>query len=263
MQAAYAAEYRRLWDEHWWWRSRRRFVCGLLETLSLPSNANVLDIGCGDALFFDDLARYGQVSGIEPDINLIDESNPHRASITVAPFGPDYATDLRYDLITMLDVLEHIEDDRGTLHNVHEMLNPGGVAILTVPAFNWLWSMHDVANRHYRRYTRRELTGKLREQGFALDRAGYTFGWTVAAMTIRRLMMPAHDQSPKRERVNSGGAGVPPADESTDPDAYRVTPPPASVNAALDTLTRAEQAIARLLPLPLGSSTYAVARRVG
>lgn len=244
MQAAYAAEYRRLWDEHWWWRSRRRFVCRLLAQLGLPGEGQVLDIGCGDALFFDDLAQYGHVHGIEPDRNLLKDANPHRERITVAPFGPGFDTDQRYGLITMLDVLEHIEDDRGTLDTVHGMLRPGGAVVLTVPAFRWLWSMHDVANRHFRRYTRKELAGKLADAGLAVQRCGYTFGWTVAAMLARRALLPAKQ-----------------APDDADEDAYRVTPPPAPINEALYLLTRAEQTIARALPMPMGSSVFAVARR--
>jgi len=244
MHEQYAASYRRLWDRHWWWRARRCFVKRLIRQLSLPDEGAVLDIGCGDALFFDDLAEYGEVYGIESDARLIDEDNPHRDRIHVGAFGPDYPAGRQYKLITMLDVLEHIEDDRGTLGRVHRLLAPGGYLVMTVPAMQWLWSMHDVANEHYRRYNLPELRDKVQEQGFTQENGGYTFGWTVGGMLIRRLVAPAPMQG-------------------HDAEDYTVTPPVAPVNHALYGLTRMEQFASRLVGLPLGSSVYMVARKAG
>lgn len=244
MHPAYASSYRRLWDRHWWWRSRRAFVRRLVRRLSLPDGAKVLDIGCGDGLFFDELGKLGEVYGIEPDASLISPGNPNRSRIEVTPFGPDYQSDRRYNLITMLDVLEHIEDDRGTLQRINGLLAPGGYLVMTVPAMHWLWSMHDVANRHYRRYSRRELGGKIGEQGLKLERCGYTFGWTVGAMLARRALAPATRDS-----------------ASADADAYTVRTPPAPINFTLYGLTRLEQTVTRPFGTPMGSSAYAVARR--
>jgi len=240
----YASKYRQLWDRHWWWRSRRTFVRRLVRNLTLPEGANVLDIGCGDGLFFDELGKLGEVYGIEPDARLISDDNPNRDRIEVTPFGPSYQTERRYDLITMLDVLEHIEDDRGTLERVHSLLAPGGYLVMTVPAMKWLWSMHDVANQHYRRYTRGELGGKISEQGMELKRCGYTFGWTVGAMLARRAIAPARDTQGTHEA-----------------DTYEVHTPPAPINMTLYGLTRLEQTVTRPFGTPFGSSAYAVARK--
>ncbi|MFI4860296.1 MAG: class I SAM-dependent methyltransferase [Phycisphaerales bacterium JB063] len=242
MIQSYASNYRRLWDRHWWWRSRRVFVKRLVKRLTLPQGAKVLDIGCGDGLFFDELGKLGEVYGIEPDARLIREDNPHRDRIEVTPFGPDYQTDRRYDLITMLDVLEHIEDDRGTLQRVHELLTPGGYLVMTVPAMSWLWSMHDVVNQHFRRYSRKELRGKIGEQGLEIHDSGYTFGWTVGAMLARRAIAPANEHNEE--------AGE-----------YAVRTPPGPINMTLYGLTRLEQTVTRPFGTPLGSSAYAVARR--
>ena len=246
MHATYASLYRGLWDRHWWWRSRRAFVRRLVSRLTLPQGAELLDIGCGDALFFDELGKLGTVYGIEPDERLINPENPHRDRIEVTPFGPDYQTDRRYDLITMLDVLEHIEDDCGTLDRVQSLLKPGGYLVMTVPAMSWLWSMHDVANQHYRRYTSGELGGKISAQGMELQRCGYTFGWTVGAMLARRAIAPA------RAQINQ---------TQNEADDYAVKTPPAPINQMLYGLTRFEQTIARPFGTPLGSSAYAVARK--
>lgn len=246
MHRTYASLYRGLWDRHWWWRSRRAFVRRLVRRLTLPQGANVLDIGCGDGLFFDELGKLGTVYGIEPDARLISPDNPHRNRIEITPFGPDYQTDRRYDLITMLDVLEHIEDDRGTLARVQGLLKPGGYLVMTVPAMKWLWSMHDVANQHYRRYTRGELGGKISEQGMDLQRCGYTFGWTIGAMLARRAIAPARSE----QRNDPHGA-----------DDYEVKTPPAPINLTLYGLTRLEQTVTRPFGTPLGSSAYAVARK--
>ena len=89
----------------------------------------------------------------------------------------------------MLDVLEHLEDDGAALDRLRSSMNPGGHVVITVPALQALWSEHDEANHHFRRYPRRLLRGRLTEHGFEIVRLGYHFGWTVVAMLGRRLWL--------------------------------------------------------------------------
>jgi hypothetical protein len=110
---------------------------------------------------------------------------------------------------------------------------------VTVPALPWIWSRHDEANQHFRRYRAKDLRAVLQAAGFKVESLRYFFGWTVGPLILRRWLAPA-------------GAGM--AD-------YDVSIPPAAINATLTILSRAEHALSRLVPLPLGSSLLAIARR--
>jgi len=241
MLSAYAAQYRRLWTEHWWWQARRRYVLSLIARLAAQAEIRaILDIGCGDGLFFDDLRRFGDVWGIEPDARLVAPQNPWRSRIEVCAFGPEYTTERRFDLVVMLDVLEHIENDAGALRAVWRLLKTGGHAIFTVPALPLLWSVHDEANAHYRRYRREGLRRLLHETGFQVLEIRYYFGWTLLPMLLRRLVFPA------------GRRGA---------CEYRARIPPRVINCLMRWMTLMEQAVTFPLGLPLGTSLYAVVRR--
>jgi SAM-dependent methyltransferase len=118
--------------------------------------ARVLDVGCGNGLFFPVLEQIGDVTGIETDLALLDADAPERARIRSEPLGPAYAG-LQFELITALDVLEHMRDDRAAFAHMVELLAPGGYLVLTVPAHMSLWDRHDELNHHYRRYSRASL----------------------------------------------------------------------------------------------------------
>jgi SAM-dependent methyltransferase len=241
MQADYARRYRTLWERHWWWRSREALLLDRIERLRRESPIRrILDVGCGDGLFFGPLSRFGRVEGLEPDASLLGDPR-WRPRIRVGTLGPDFRPDEPYDLVLLLDVLEHIEDDREALRAAWRALQPGGHLLLTVPALPWLWSRHDVANHHYRRYLPRTLREILREAGFSVNTLRYAFAWTVAPLLARRWIAPA-----------GSGPGV--AD-------YAVSIPPGPINRALTALSRTDHALGRVLRWPLGSSLIAVARR--
>lgn len=239
MQAAYAQRYRTLWESHWWWRSREALVLATIERVARSSRVGtVLDIGCGDGLFFEALSRFGEIDGLEPDVALLEDPR-WRPQIAVGRLGEGFRPNRTYDLVLMLDVLEHIEDDRQALGSAYELVRPGGVLLLTVPALPWLWSRHDEANEHHRRYRPGGLRDVLHGAGFAVESVRYFFAWTVAPMLLRRWLAP-------------GGRGC--AD-------YDVAIPPAPINRALAAYSRAEHAVGRLIPWPIGSSLLAIARR--
>jgi len=244
MHETYARQYRSLWEKHWWWRARHDYVMRWCRRLAgrweLPE---ILDVGCGDGLLFDELARLGSVWGVEPDGRLLSDAGPWRQRIENVPFDADYQTRRRYDLVLMLDVLEHIEDDAAALRRTRSLLQPGGLVLLTVPALPLLWSRHDVANQHYRRYTRAGVSKLLQATGFSVWKLEYFFCWPVGPMYVRRVLAPG------RVREQSEG------------DSYAVRIPPRLLNAAMFRLCKIEQAVGRLVPFPLGSSCLAIASR--
>lgn len=238
MQTHYAQRYRTLWERHWWWRSRRTWLLGWIDRLHRRApRRRILDVGCGDGLFFEDLQRCGTVEGLEPDLGVLTDPR-WRPSIRNEPLGPDFRAEEPYDLILMLDVLEHIADDGAALSAARRALRTGGHLLVTVPALPWLWSRHDEVNQHHRRYGPRGLRRTLRHAGFTIETVRFFFAWTVAPLLIRRLLAPA-------------GAGA--ADDD-------VSIPPPAINRALTALSRCEHALGRIIPWPLGSSLLAIAR---
>ena len=158
-------------EHHWWYRGRRDVIRAELDRLSLPACARVLDAGCGSGRTLDELQRYGEVPGIELD--------PEAAQAARArgdgEFGSAAWRSCRgrtdtFDLITCLDVIEHTPDDRATLAELRRVCKQGGWLLVTVPAYQWLWSLHDEANHHYRRYRRATLRAAALAAGWRVER---------------------------------------------------------------------------------------------
>jgi SAM-dependent methyltransferase len=231
MDAEYAREYRDLYERHWWWRAREALVLRTLRRLRAGRTpGRILDVGCGDGLFFGRLAELGEVEGLEADPSLLSPDSPHRGRITVASFDERFQPGHRYALVLMLDVLEHLPDAEGALRHARSLLEPDGRLVVTVPAFEWLWTHHDELNRHYVRYTRSTLAEVARRAGLRMEESRYFFHWTVPGKLAVRA---------KERLLGPGGPERVPA---------------APVNRALYLLSRAEQAIR----LPFGTSILAV-----
>jgi len=235
MDSSYASEYRRLHEEHWWWRSREEVVLRLLRQLDQGrGNQRILDIGCGDGLMFDQLAEFGAVEGIEIDASIISKNNPWRDAIHVAPFDQKFRPGKTYSTILMLDVLEHLPDPAAALRHALSLLTPHGKLVITVPAFRSLWTTHDDLNHHYTRYTRRSFR-KLTEGVARIQRDRYLFHWLFLAKLLVRAKESVVPAIPQPPRV-----------------------PPRWINRLLYDVSRFEQQWLRWLRLPLGGSYLAV-----
>lgn len=158
-------------DRHWWFVGRRHIVGGFLRRLGLRPSAQVLEIGCGTGGNLKLLAGFGRVSAVEchePAATLACAKASGHADVRVGYFPHDVDFQgQRFDLICMLDVLEHIEDDAMALRDLVPVLGAGGKIVLTVPAYPSLYGPHDRMLHHHRRYTRTELF-------HAIERAGLT-----------------------------------------------------------------------------------------
>ncbi len=160
-------------EQHWWYRGRRRIIRAELDRLPLAPGARVLDAGCGSGRTLQELVDYGEVQGVElsPEAAELARSRGH-GEVLVGRLEALPFPDSTFDLITCLDVIEHTPDDRVTLAELLRVSRPGGWLLVTVPAYQALWSLHDEANHHYRRYSR----AMLRD-------AALNAGWTVARMS--------------------------------------------------------------------------------
>ena len=238
MQTSYAQAYAGLYRRHWWWRARERLVLATLRGIGLSADARILDVGCGDGLFWPELRKFGVVEGIEPDGRLVSADNPDRERIEVSGFLSGRQRE-PYDLLTMLDVLEHIEDEHAAVARIKDLLVEGGQIVLTVPAFQCLWSYHDELNGHYRRYTAGRLRRVLTAAGLEVVRVRYFFFWMLLPMFIRKLVFR---KAPE--------------------DSSAFTSVPASpINWLLEKVSNVDCGLSRAIPWPAGGSILAVARK--
>lgn len=242
MQRDYGVQYARLYHEHWWWRAREAILITTLRGLDLPPGLDILDVGCGDALSFPALSAFGSVRGIEVDEGLLDPAGPFRARISTRPLGdPIYADpSWRFDLITALDVVEHIADDRAAAAALVDLLRPGGVLLITVPAFGLLWDHHDVINQHHRRYTTGQVRRLLRGTGLELLQLRYVFrGLFVPKLLVKLL--------------NTGRKGPERVVQHNIPAPW--------INRAAQRFCLWEDRLLRRMLIPFGTSVLAAARK--
>ncbi len=239
MDSTYAQNYERLYRHHWWWRSRERFLVELLRKTQFPRDGNVLDIGCGGGWSFDVLSQFGhEVSGVENDEALVAAGGSRREQIYCGPFDRSFQPNKTFNLIVMLDVLEHMAQPQLALDYAAELLVPDGRLVITVPAMPLLWTSHDDLNHHFIRYTKSTLRPVIENAGLNIDRMQYFFHWLVPlklAVRFKESMVSTKPQSPQVPKF--------------------------LVNAMFQGLSRVEQKLLTRVPIPIGSSLLCVARR--
>jgi SAM-dependent methyltransferase len=176
-------------EHHWWYRGRRRIIRAELERLPLPAGARVLDAGCGSGRTLADLVAYGTVSGIElnEDAAEIARARGH-GEVRVGRLEALPWADASFDLITCLDVIEHTPDDKTALGELRRVCRPGGWLLVTVPAYPALWSLHDEANHHYRRYSRAALRSAAGGAGWTVTRVSSFNSVLLAPAAAVRLV---------------------------------------------------------------------------
>jgi len=155
---------------HWWFVGRRRILTDVLTTYAdLPTTCRILEVGCGTGGNLSMLSQFGQVSAIEPNDEARQLASQkgdfeiRRGSLPQdIPFEPQ-----TFDLISALDILEHIPEDSQSLLSLRNFLRPKGWLLITVPAFSFLWSAHDEDHHHKRRYNKTQLQRMVEEAGFS------------------------------------------------------------------------------------------------
>ena len=199
-------EYARMYgleDHYWWFQGRKAIVVQLLSQLPAlrRPGARVLDLGCGTGLMLEHLNAGNWAVGLDFSPLALGFSRRRGASRLVQgdvqrlPVASD-----SFDVVTALDLAEHVERDDAFFREVRRVLRTGGRLVLTVPAHPFLWSDHDEALFHYRRYTRAELRAKLLAAGLRIERLSYgislTFPAIVAFRFLQRLWQkPGHPKT--------------------------------------------------------------------
>jgi ubiquinone/menaquinone biosynthesis C-methylase UbiE len=246
-------------DRHWWFATRTRAILAFLDRYVGPGrDLQVLDVGCGAANMTHHLRHYGRVIGVDNNPRPLEVARQrgleaYEGTADNLPFE-----DGRFDLVTLLDTVEHVPAEDRVFEECRRVLlepgpeqgRPGGKLLVTVPAFMFLWSNNDVINMHQRRYTAPELRDKLRRHGFRVLRISYNnsflFPLAAALILLRR-----------------GRAEPDLASPHFDEDAYQVEmePAPPLLNGGLTQVGRAEVAILKRVNLPVGTSIIAIAER--
>jgi SAM-dependent methyltransferase len=174
MELEYELQTHRAEDRHWWYQGRRRVLERTIERLGLPEHARILDAGCGSGRNMVELAHHGVVTGVELSDTSVELARNRgvgevlEGSVMEMPFD-----DGAFDLTASLDVIEHLEDDVGALRELRRVTRPGGALLVTVPAYQWLWSGHDEINHHHRRYNRRTLLAAAQSGGWQLESSAH------------------------------------------------------------------------------------------
>jgi SAM-dependent methyltransferase len=235
-------------DRHWWYRGRRRIVLHELAQIELPPGARLLDAGCGSGRLLDELSRRGEVSAIDmnPDSVAIAKERGHD-DVHVGAVESLPWPDETFDLVTSLDVLEHTADDRVALAEYRRVTREGGAILITVPAFEALWSRHDVQNQHYRRYDRPALRALAQDVGVRVERVTY----------FNSLLLPAAAAVRFWQQLTGRGEGRGNGNQRSDVDVA-----PAWMSPGLELPLQLESKwLERRRALPAGLSLLAVLRR--
>jgi len=146
----------------------------LLSRYAPQNHGKVLDVGCGPGTTMSYLKKFGQVIGIDISSDAVKFCRDSGHKYTMCASAEKLPIkDEEFSLITMLDVLEHIEDDMQVLHELARICKPNGIILLTVPAYRFLWGDIDEICKHKRRYTASELCARLRAAGLHIERVSY------------------------------------------------------------------------------------------
>lgn len=245
MRGDFEQRYHRVEDEHWWFVGRRDLLCRLVQDARMSPDSPILDVGCAGGATIRRLQHdgYTAVTGIDLSAEAVARCRQAgladvHAMDAQRPAFPDGS----FDLILASDILEHVPDEAAAVNAWYRLLRPRGVLIALVPAFMSLWSPHDEANHHHRRYRLGELQGRLEAAGFETHRASYwNFLLFLPACVVRLVqrLWPALGRRSPDLRV-----------------------PPRAANQLLSGLLEGENRLFQAgLNWPFGLSALVVARR--
>jgi SAM-dependent methyltransferase len=240
MERAIYDQMRVLQEDHWWFAARREILAGEIARLPIPRPAQILEAGCGPGGNLAMLQRFGEVCAIEPDEASRTYAAERNGVEVRGGFLPQTAPDFgkAFDLVACFDVIEHVPDDAGAVARLAQYLEPGGFMVTTVPAYAWMWSDHDAAHHHKRRYALAPYRRLFENAGLTVRRASHFNSVLFPPIAAVRLA--------KNALGRTGG------DEAM---------PPPPLNATLKGLFGLERALLRLGDLPFGVSILLIAQK--
>lgn len=191
-------------DKHWWFVGRRAilesFLARTVESIRNPnSQIRILDVGCGTGANLEMLKQFGESEGVDVSDDALEFCRKkglkvHKGLAEELPFE-----DETFDLVTALDVVEHLDDDVAGLKEMLRVLKTGGKTLIFVPAFMWLWGVQDDISNHRIRYTRQQIVERLEKAGFTIERATYANITFFAPILAGRVLMKLTGIKPESE----------------------------------------------------------------
>ena len=184
---------------HGWHVGKCRRVLGLIHRFGSSQRQRCLDVGCGTGGFLNRLSDEGFAVGMDHQAQALQFCRARgnkRLVCSDLSRTPWPFKDAAFDVVTGLDVVEHVEDDAALVAEIHRVLKPGGIVVVNVPAFQWLWSYWDEWNGHKRRYTRFQLDQLMQKCGFVPKWSSYSDWLTLLAIAPLRWF--------KQRRVKKG-----------------------------------------------------------
>src|SRR6266576_7288 len=231
-------------EKHWWFVGRRRIIAEFVQKVCDAlgkQQPRILDVGCGTGANLQMLAQFGAAEGVDVSTEALDFCRARglaevkQGAAESLPFE-----DASFDLVTGLDVVEHLDDDIAGLGEMRRVLRSGGRAVLFVPAFMFLWGVQDDISHHRRRYTLPELKQRLRDAGLTIERASYANITFFVPILIGRLLMRVTGLRPTSENNITIGA----------------------LNGLLGRILGAESWWLRRMSFPFGVSIVCVAKKI-
>jgi SAM-dependent methyltransferase len=239
MDPAYVAVHLEEDRSHWWFRGRLAVILATLRRALPPRRVRLLELGCGSGNVLAALSEFGEAVGMDAHQDLVAAARAAGLDVRVGHLPDDLGVAPGWaDVVLLLDVIEHVDDDVGTLCAARGGVGEGGLLVVTVPAYRWLWSGHDEVLGHRRRYTAAELRAVAERAGYEVLRVSYfntlLFPLLVAVRAWKRLR---------------GDRGH---------DLRRPTEP---INWLLERVFALERHLVPRVPLPFGSSLLLIGRR--
>ena len=232
----------RVEQSHWWHIGRRKIIAGFVEEICgrvTDRRPRILDVGCGTGANLVMLSKYGDAEGVDVSEDALAFCRERGLDKVKLGAGEELPyDDATFDLVTALDVVEHMDDDLAGLKEMRRVLRRGGRVLLFVPTFMFLWGLQDDVSNHRRRYRLPELGRVLEEAGFEVERTTYAnITFFVPILVIRQLMRVTGIKAESENNINVS-----------------------AFNGVLGKLFAAESWILRYMNLPFGVSGLCVAR---
>ncbi len=232
----------RVEQTHWWYAGRRRILADFLQDICrrvTGRRPRILDVGCGTGANLLMLSNYGDAEGVdisEDALAFCRERGLEKVKLGAAEKLP--YEDGTFDLVTALDVVEHLDDDLAGLREMRRVLRPGGRVLLFVPTFMFLWGLQDDVSNHRRRYRLPELRRVLEQAGFEIERTTYAnITFFMPILLVRKLMRLTGIKAESENNITVG-----------------------ALNGLLGRLFGAESVVLRYMNIPFGVSGLCVAR---
>lgn len=230
-------------NSYWWFVARKKILRDLIQRYCLFNNeTNLLDVGCGTGGFASFISQYCNVICLDTSDLALSYCKKRGLNNLYQGTLEEFNTDNnKIQIISMLDVVEHIENDKRVIERAYELLEENGCLIITVPAYKWLWSEHDEIHMHKRRYTKKEIVKLIESAGFKIVFATYFNFFLFPTVALMRIIEILLKTKKKIERP--------------------VVPVPTFINIILEKIFSLEKYFLKFFKFPFGLSILIIAKK--